>query len=488
MPADNRPNIVFVCVDQWRGDCLGFAGHPVVETPHLDRLSAEGVSFSQAYSATPICVPARAAMLTGLNQRHHGFVGYDDQIDWDYEVTLPGLLADSGYQTQAVGKLHVQPARNLVGFHNVVLHDGYLHRERSKNDDPLIYDDYLPWLRDQLGKSGADYIDTGVGGGYVVRPWIYDEMLHPTSWVTSQSINFLQRRDPTKPFFLMMSFVRPHPPLDPPESFLSRYADRELPDPLMGDWVGSRELPVEGLDEPVPTVPYLIDLARRAYFAQMTHVDHQLNRMFMALFEAGVLDNTAIVFTSDHGDMLFDHNMIGKGYAFDGSVRVPLILRLPQTHDGERNHREFEQPVELRDLFPTFCDLAGVEVPEMVDGRSLLDLVRGESIGWREYVHGEYAVHSMRTRGIENNQWLSDGREKYVWYPQTGVEMLFDIEDDPGELHDRAAAKPERVAYWRAHLVDELEGREEGFVRHRELVVGRPQSPTLTNAGTYEKR
>ena len=208
--SDRRPNILFICVDQWRADALSLAGHPVAETPHLDRLARDGINFTQAYASTPTCVPARATIFTGLSPRHTGFVGYNDRIDWRYDATMPGLLADAGYHTQCVGKMHTHPSRNLMGFHNVILHDGYLHRERAKRDDYGLVDDYTPWLREHLGPQ-ADYIDTGVGcNGYAARPWVYDEMLHPTSWVTTQSIDFVRRRDPTKPFFLMMSYHRPH--------------------------------------------------------------------------------------------------------------------------------------------------------------------------------------------------------------------------------------------------------------------------------------
>ncbi len=138
--------------------------------------------------------------------------------------------------------------------------------------------------------------------------------------------------------------------------------------------------------------------------------------------------------------------------------------------------------VELRDLLPTFCDLAGVPVPDSVDGRSVLPLCRGETEGWRSYLHGEH------TLGIESNQWLTDGHEKYVWFSQTGRELLFDLDVDPTELHDLSDEAPDRVKYWRNRLVVELSGREEGFVREGVLVVGQSQSPTLVDAGRYAQR
>jgi len=480
----DRPNILFICVDQWRADCLAFAGHPVVETPHLDRLAQGGFHFSQAYSATPTCVPARAAIFTGLDQRHHGFVGYHDGLDWKYEVTMPGLLAEAGYHTQCVGKMHVHPPRNLMGFHNVVLHDGYLHRQRGKRDEYGLYDDYTPWLREKMGRQDVDYIDTGVGcNGYVARPWIYDEMLHPTSWVTTQGIDFLRRRDPSKPFFLTLSYHRPHPPLDPPGHYLERYMSKELPDLPVGDWVDFG-LPPGGHDSPVPHDQAQMDLARRAYYAQITHIDHQINRMIMGLFEAGVWDNTAVLFVADHGDMLYDHNQIAKAQPFDGSARVPWLLRLPPNNPwaGGQRVATVERVVELRDILPTFCELGGIEVPEMVDGKSVLPLCEGEEKGWREYIHGEH------TSGERSNQWLTDGREKYIWYTQTGRELLFNLVSDPTELHDLSKKKAKQTASWRKRLVQALEGREEEFVRDGELVIGRPQNPTLSEPGTYGER
>ena len=116
MTSDQRPNILFICVDQWRADCLGFAGHPTVETPHLDRLAHESTHFTQAYAATPTCVPARAAFSLAYRRAINGFVGYDDHVDWQYDVTLPGLLAEAGYHTQCVGKMHVHPGPPTDGL------------------------------------------------------------------------------------------------------------------------------------------------------------------------------------------------------------------------------------------------------------------------------------------------------------------------------------------------------------------------------------
>src|SRR5690242_15261243 len=149
----DRPNIVLICVDQWRGDCLSVAGHPVVHTPYLDRLASRGVRMTRAYTATPSCIPARASLLTGLSPRSHGRVGYEDGVPWNYPVTMPGEFTRHGYQTQCVGKMHVHPPRSLMGFQHVMLHDGYLHAGRSYSPNLEQSDDYLHWLRERAGTA-----------------------------------------------------------------------------------------------------------------------------------------------------------------------------------------------------------------------------------------------------------------------------------------------------------------------------------------------
>ena len=171
---DKRPNIILLMADQMRGDCLGIAGHPDVKTPFLDALAAEGVRYENAYSACPTCVPARASLYTGMSQEHTGRVGYEDLVPWNYTHTLAGELSKAGYYTQCVGKMHVHPLRNNLGFNDVRLHDGYLHAYRRPStpsyEDQRVADDYYWWLKQQLGVD-ADPVDTGLDcNSWVVRP------------------------------------------------------------------------------------------------------------------------------------------------------------------------------------------------------------------------------------------------------------------------------------------------------------------------------
>ena len=465
-----RPNIVMIIVDQWRGDCAGILGNPFVDTPNLDRIFSNGTVFSQAYSAVPSCIAARASLLTGMAPKNHGRVGYQDRVPWNYPNTLPGKLAEAGYHTHCVGKMHVFPARNLMGFHSVELHDGYLHNERCRGSHDML-DDYLPWLREHCGAQ-ADITDAGVGcNGYSVSPWPYEERYHPTNWVTSRSIDFLRRRDPGKPFFLKVSYHRPHPPLDPPKNYLDRYLNRELPPLSLGDWVDpNQKIGERNIDSPVPTDEKQVDLARRAYYAQLTHIDCQLNRLIHALNEHGLLDNTMLLFVSDHGEMLYDHRRVAKSLPYSASAKIPMMIKLPDSWKAD-SVAEADVPAELRDIMPTLLEAAGAEIPETVDGISLLPYCKGEKTYDREYIHGEHAA------GQNSNHWITNGKEMYVWYSQTGEEQLFDIRKDPCNMENLANKKPERLEYLRGCLIKELTNREENYVMNGKLVSGvKPRS------------
>jgi arylsulfatase len=477
-----RPNVILVCVDQWRGDCLGSAGHPVVQTPHLDALAQRGAWFSRAYSATPTCIPARAALFTGLSQESHGRVGYKDGVPWDYPTTLAGEFTRHGYQTEAVGKMHVYPERSQMGFQHVVLHDGYLHFARRGDRPVELIDDYIPWLRQQPGVGPrADYFDHGVNcNSTVARPWDKPEALHPTNFVVTQGIDFLRRRDPRKPFFLYLSFHRPHPPYDSPAWAFEQYLAEEQYAPPVGDWTAAfdewrqddrHDAFVARLD------PRALHRARAGYYGHMTHIDHQLNRFFELLHEFQQHENTWLCFVSDHGEMLGEHNLFRKGFPYEGSAHVPFILAGP-ADSGIRPHSAPDQVVELRDIMPTLLDCAGLPAPETVEGRSVLPLARGEDVPWREWLHGEHVL-----LGAQSLQWLTDGHEKYVWMSGSGREQLFDLDADPGELHDLAGqpGNEGRVARWRRVLIDELRDREEGFTDGARLIPGRPVQPCLAH-------
>lgn len=474
-----RPNVVLIMCDQFRGDCLSFDGHPDVKTPYLDTLAAQGTYFENAYAACPSCIPARASLLTGRRPQTHGRVGYQDGIAWNYDHMMPEEFSDAGYQTAIVGKMHVHPPRLACGFQHMRLHDGYIGYYRKANLPHWMHqdvsDDYMRFLRSELGPA-ADVNATGVeNNSWIARPWAYEERLHPTNWVVDESIRFLETRDRTRPFFLMASFVRPHPPFDPPATYFDRYLDRDLREPAAGDWDDVEATERDGmvLDSPHGCRDAVLrHEAMAGYYGCITHLDHQIGRLITALENDGTFENTVVLFTADHGEMLFDHSIFRKVVPYEGSARIPFIVRVGSKvlPGGRPEPRRSTAVVELMDVMPTLLDLVGADVPECVEGSSLRGEVTGEAPLERGFVHGEHSGSREQA-----NQYVVTPHDKYVWFTQTGVERYFDLDTDPREEHDLSAdpAHAGRVEELRSLLARELEGREEGYSSGGRLVSGK---------------
>ncbi|MBI1928330.1 sulfatase-like hydrolase/transferase [Candidatus Poribacteria bacterium] len=318
-----RPHLLFITTDQQRGDCLGINGHPVLSTPNLDYLGRAGSNFPHAYAETPSCIPARRTMISGMKPFSHGMVGYQDGIEWELEHSLPGELAKVGYQTELVGKLHLWPHRKRYGFDHLTWADS----PRSPND-------YTDWLRD----NGATAIEPGIAhgismNGWVGRPSHLPEEMEHTNWCVNEAMRFLMRRDPSAPFFLWVSFFAPHPPLAPPRVYYDRYMDLDLPEPVVGDWAPRFDEPMKGLDPNASRLrldAQTMKRCRAAYYGCINHVDDQVGRLFAFMQKLGLLKDTFIIMTSDHGEMLGDHNMFRKTFAYEASARVPFLAGAPR--------------------------------------------------------------------------------------------------------------------------------------------------------------
>ena len=476
---EKKPNIILIMTDEMRGDCMGIAGHPDVKTPYLDTLASHGIYYPNAYTACPSCIPARASLFTGLSQRHTGRVGYEDRVDWNYECTLAGELSKGGYDTQAVGKMHVHPLRSRQGFHNVILHDGYLQAYR-RSDGPYyenqqIADDYFYWLKEEKGIS-ADVIDSGIQcNSWVTRPWIYDEMSHPTNWAVTQSLDFFRRREPGKPFFLMTSFVRPHAPYDAPQAYFDMYRNKDLHPPVKGDWDDEEYLREHGRiydSHSGPSDEEMIRGQQMGYYACITHIDHQIGRLLQGMENNGLMENTVIIFTSDHGEMLSDHCLNRKNLPYQGSIRIPMLICGPEAYVGHGRRRD-ERIAELRDIMPTILEIAGLPCPKL-DGRSLLGSEE------REYLHGEhladYAPHS--------NQFIVTKTDKYIWFPKEGREQYFDLKNNPYETHNviKDSQYESRIAFLRSLLINELKDCPEGYSDGKNLIPGCSGKASLQHA------
>ncbi len=458
--AQEKPHIILIMTDQQRGDCLGKENAQIF-TPNIDKLADDGVWFSNGYSSVPSCTPARAGLLTGMSPWKHGMLGYY-KVAEKYPYEMPQILRDNGYYTIGIGKMHWHPQRNLHGFHQTILD------ESGRVESPDFESDYRKWFKEQAPQLNPDA--TGIGWNeHRASAYVLAENLHPTYWTSQTAIDFLKDYKDDKPLFLKVSFARPHSPYDPPKRFLDLYKDTDMPAPFMGDW--ANEFAHYPKDKDAAFGDYGVAHAlnsRRHYYAAITFIDEQIGRLVDELKRKGMYDNALILFVSDHGDMLGDHNHWRKTYAYEGSTRIPFIMKWPNSDDtGQISKVEQLHCVELRDILPTMLDVGGIKKPNEMDGLSMMSIVRGEK-QWREYIDLEHA-----TTYDSHNYWcaLTNGKTKYVWFFRTGVEQLFDLEKDEGEevnlLTDGDYKK--ELKYWRTRMVKHLKERGEPYLKSGKL-------------------
>jgi arylsulfatase len=454
----DRPNILLIMTDQQRGDCLSIDGHPVLLTPTMDRIAGQGVRFSHAYTTCPSCIAARRSLLSGQFPATHGMKGYRDGVEWDAPPTLPQVLSDNGYHTYLVGRnMHQHPPRKRYGYDHMVIH---------KMEDG----DYDEWLSRRQPEGSGGYYGTGVmHNDWTARPWHMPEAYHQTNWTVNEALRFLEKRDPSCPFFLTVSFLAPHPPLIPPAPYMERYLRSDLPKPVIGDWATPPENNGLGMGQSASRVNLTGDAlrsARAAYYGLINHIDDQINRLLNPVdgIDRMTDGNTIVIFTSDHGEMLGDHYLWRKVVPYEPSARIPFLIRPPR-RSGITPGTVVQQAACLEDIMPTVLSMVGIETPETVEGMDLSPLMHGEPAEDRPYLHIEHApVHHT----------LTDGKEKYIWFVDDGREQFFNLADDPTELHDLAARPKhaDRVAHWRSLLVQELADRSEGFSDGERLVPG----------------
>ncbi len=464
--AQKQPHIIFIMTDQQRGDAVGCAGNECIITPNLDALAKDGFFFCNAYSATPSSTPARAGLLTGLSPWHHGMLGYGNVAE-HYEYEMPQMVRDCGYLTLGIGKMHWRPQNALHGFHATILD------ESGRVESPYFCSDYRKWFMTVAPGKNPDV--TGIGwNDHKAATYKLPEQLHPTAWTGNVAVRTIEHYEGGQPLFLKISFARPHSPYDPPQRILDMYEGIEMPAPAEGEW--SSDIGVDVTDpEKFPSAPFArfstdyVKNTRRHYYAAVTFIDEQIGRIINALKEKGMYENTLICFTSDHGDMMGDHHHWRKTYAYEGSASIPMIIKTPECIKGARKIGEtIEQPVELRDILPTFLETAGAKVPEGMDGCSMLKLIKEETPQWRRWIDMEHA-----TCYSEQNYWcaMTDGKLKYIWFLRTGEEQLFDLVKDPHETVNRTGDRRYRkqLDELRRALAEHLSERGDEWVKDGKL-------------------
>lgn len=467
-PAQGRkqPHIIFIMTDQQRNDAMGCTNEAVL-SPNLDRLAADGYRFANAYSATPSSTPARAGLLTGMSPWHHGMLGYGQMAE-HYKYEGPQMIKDAGYRTMAIGKNHWHPQTAKHGY-ELTLTD-----ESGRVEAPDYTSDYRKWFNTQAFGLNPD--STHVAwNAHEGKAYALPERLHPTAWTGDRAVETIKGYCDTKPLMLKVSFARPHSPYDAPQRLVDMYQGREIPKAAIGEWCEKRPINQHPENNPEAAVGNFgeeyTENSRKHYYAAVTFIDEQIGRIIDELKAKGMYDDALIIFTSDHGDMLGDHNMWRKTYAYEGSAHVPFIVKLPSAWATEATPGSvMEQPVELRDILPTFLDAAGIDTPADMDGSSVIPLITGTDAPWREYIDLEHAPSYW-----DNNYWtaLTDGKIKYIWFLRTGEEQLFDLQADPHETRNLAGSKKHRdtLEAMRSAMAEHLKERGEDWVKDGKLLT-----------------
>lgn len=457
--SEPQPNILLITTDQQRFDTLGDRKPPFLRMPHLSSLGADGICFRNAYADCPVCVPSRAALMTGRSCYRHGMAtNAPTEQYFDTADTLPTLLRAQGYHTAMVGKAHFHPQRKRHGFDQTLTLDSY-YRKVEHDGGPRP-------RRHGLGENEL-----------VATLATVPEERTLTSWITERSCEWLRHdRDPSQPWFLWASYSKPHPPLDPPEPYYSMYRDSPIPDPWIGNWEHGPNCPTSlRIHQHVNCLDRLdaeqIRAARAAHYGLVTQIDFNVGRLLAAIQDTGPYfspnDNTLIIFYSDHGDHLGDHGRTAKDDAYEGSWHIPMLVRLPRTRSRERRPvgRTVDSVVCIQDVYATCLAASGASVPADCDGQDLLALASGELAEPRRWLLGGFGFNKKRPDGID---WsgVTDGRWKYIWHYDDGQEQLFDLRDDPHELADLGAeaAFDEQRSFCRAELVRQLRALAPRFV------------------------
>ncbi|HRU06468.1 MAG TPA: sulfatase-like hydrolase/transferase [Candidatus Brocadiia bacterium] len=472
--ATRKPNILFITTDQQRWDTVGAYGRGHVRTPCLDRLAGEGVLFERAYAQNVVCIPSRACMQTGRYTHQHGVRYMEDEIDLTpglpaHEVTVMKRLQEAGYVTGATGKIHMMPERDF-DWMEIVGGKGARWTQSTG----------LPIGPAPLGAQYAAWVEAREPGAY---ERIYAQRRQPDykrnicsmvnclplelyveTYILEKSIEFI-RANKERPFFLWCGFCGPHGPHDPPASHANLYDPREVELPAtLGADLSGKPRHIAGRAQP--------ELARRDggmayrrymawYYCLCTLIDEYVGKLVDTLRREALLDNTLIVYVSDHGEMLGDYDMYGKGNFYEPVSRVPMIARPP----GGCARRRVGRVAETMDVAATFLDYAGVAQPREMQARSFRPALEAGEYG-HEAALSEYTTNDQKING----KCLVTERFKYVYWDAGEGGELYDLAEDPLERRNLYYEGSHRETRDRMAemLLERLMQSERGYLGGRE--------------------
>lgn len=439
-----KPNILWICTDQQRFDTLGCYGNSYVQTPNIDKLAKRGMLFENAFSQSTVCAPSRSSFLTGRYPRTTGLRNNGQSIPKD-EVLVTKLLADAGYTCGLSGKLHISACHpSVCSATEPRIDDGYdeFHWSHHPHGD-WPTNEYTQWLRAK-GKSfspekveGCKYVEYG--------PDVEDQQ---SAWCAEKAIDFIEaNKNFEQPWLFSVNFFDPHHAFNPPKSYLQRYLDQLDDIPLPNYVEGELEHKTryqrrdhEGAYGNKNLYPYS-DMTqndhryiRAAYWAMIDVIDEQVGKMIEALENTGQLENTIVIFMSDHGELLGDHGVYLKGpYFYEPSVHVPLIISYPGVvQEGKRT----SAMVELVDLAPTLLEMTDVNVYDGMQGKTMTSVLEGNEEKHREDVYCENFDFPDADGQIGHAAMIRTEGYKLAMYHTDGDGELYDLKQDPNETNN----------------------------------------------------
>ena len=440
-----KPNILWICADQQRGDTIHSLGNPYIKTPNLDGLIKEGVVFTKAYSQNPLCQASRASFLTGRYPRTVGVRQNGQKYFPKHEKLITKTLSEIGYTCGLIGKLHIAAACGRIeertddGYSKFLWnHHPYPTKEWEKADA------YQKWLKEkgvrweELYKPDKDFSRTLLARGV-------PEEYHQTTWCIEKAMEFIE--ETPSPWCLSINIFDPHDPYDPPEEYLNMYNPDELPDPLYKEGELDNKPFTQKIDHHgayggrgisfVSLSPVERKKITASYYGMITLIDKQVGRLINFLKEKNLFENTVIIFMSDHGELLGDHGIYLKGpFFYEPCVRVPLIISYPEKF--KKNLRS-DALVELVDIVPTLYDILEIEIPERIQGKSLFDICTGkkEPDFHKSSIYSEYYNSHVPHNGEKVYATMyRDQNYKIVVYHGKDEGELYNLEEDPYEFNN----------------------------------------------------
>ena len=428
----DRPNIILIMTDQQRFDTIGAWGADHMITPNMDRLVNEGISFRQAYCPGATCIATRAAMFTGMYPHNTGTYSFDL---WAHHRNWVQDLADAGYFCANIGKMHFSPRDDFAGFHERVIVENPTNTTHWNGDADDDWGRFLQ-LNGLERPNHRQDTDPDWLKKYQAVPWHYEERYHSDVFIGDSAVAWINNHRSDCPIFLQVGFTGPHEPWDPLPRHLELYEDVDVPGAIKrdGEWDDNPpqhrahnkrfiETNGEARIDLLGATDEEIANMRRHYYANITTVDEKLGEVLEALENRGYLENSLIIFCSDHGEMLGDHGHPYKWLMYDAVVHVPMIV----CHPGVVEKGDNDKLVSLMDIGPTILEAAGIEVPTYLEGRSLMPVLKGERESIRDYVFCEDNYLTM----------IRSETQKLVYYTGQEEGEFYDLESDPHELDNR---------------------------------------------------